>query len=398
MQRRLVHLRSAEDSRTLSRRLARPVEDDNFRGFAAMAPLPSEATLHLLRSSLARAPVRVVAGARGVALVGDLFSLFAAGRELKEREERVAAELGEWIEHAAAAIDGPPAPLPLGGRRLDWTRPVVMGIVNVTPDSFSDGGRFLTPDAAIAHGLELAAEGADILDVGGESTRPRGQTYGAGASEVPADEEIARVVPVLRGLEARTDVPLSVDTRKSIVAQAALDAGATMVNDITGLLHDPALAQVVSTAGVPLCLMHTPADVESLAHEAPSEDVLGEVLNGLTRSIDAATAAGVERARLIVDPGIGFGKTVAGNLLLLHHLEAIAALGLPVLVGASRKSSIARAGSGTGEALPLGERLFASVGAAVAAYLGGAHLLRVHDVRATIEALRVAQAIRTALD
>jgi dihydropteroate synthase len=268
-----------------------------------------------------------------------------------------------------------------------------MGVVNVTPDSFSDGGRFHTPDAAIAQGLRMVEQGADLLDIGGESTRPKGKTYGEGATTVPVEEEIARVVPVIRGLRARVATPISIDTRKSEVARAAIEAGADLVNDVTGLLHDSLIADVVVETGVDLILMHTPRDIEALVHEEPSADVLTEVLTGLEAAI--ARARGLPKERLLLDPGLGFGKTVSGNLQLLKHLDRVCALGYPVLVGASRKAFLAKAAAGEGGAVaPATERLGASVGAAVTAYLNGAHILRVHDVFETVQALRVAAAIR----
>ncbi len=271
-----------------------------------------------------------------------------------------------------------------------------MGVVNVTPDSFSDGGQFASPDAAVAQGLALVAAGADVLDVGGESTRPAGKTYGAGAQTVSEADEIGRVVPVIAGLRAATDLPISVDTRKSPVARAALDAGADIVNDVTGLLHDPAIAEVVRERGASLVLMHVPRDIEELGHEEPSDDILGDVLSGLQSALRRAD--GIPRGNLLLDPGIGFGKTLAHNLYLLRHLEAIRALGYPVVVGASRKSSIARAAAGGGPVPPVTDRVGASVGAAVMAYNNGAHVLRVHDVKETVQALRVAAAIRGAKD
>lgn len=399
MQARLMRIDAEDDARTLARLCGRVAEDPNVRGFAAVWSPLGERQTHLVRESLARLRLFVVDGPRGWALVGDPFTLFTAGRELVERTDPEVAALGGWLRDAAAAVDGAPEPLAVGSARFDWARPLVMGVVNVTPDSFSDGGRYLDPAAAVAHGLALVAAGADLLDVGGESTRPRGAAYGEGALTVPTDEEIARVAPVIRALRERTTVPVSVDTRKAAVAAAALEAGAAMVNDVSGLRHDAALATVVARAGVPLCLMHTPVDIEGLSHERPSDDILGEVLGGLCRAMDRAAEAGVARTRLLVDPGIGFGKSAAHNLYLLRHLEAVVALGRPVLVGASRKASLARAAAGDGPgALPMEERLPASLAAAVTAVLRGAHVVRVHDVRETVQALRVVTAIRTAGD
>lgn len=392
--RRLVRLETQNSAVKACRRIGRVVEDPNLRGWAALVPGASTATAHVIRAGLGRSRVLVLEGREGVGLLGDPFALFTAGRELAALEHPEVRELGEWLSKAAENADGQPAAMRVGRRTFDWSAPVVMGIVNVTSDSFSDGGRYLDPQQAIEHGLRLVEEGAELLDVGGESTRPRGATYGEGARTVSIEEEIARVVPVVKGLAARTEVPISIDTRKAEVARAALEAGAVLVNDVSGLLHDEALAQVAAEFDAALCLMHTPRDIESLSHEEPSTDVIGEVLGGLERSVARALERGVKRERLLVDPGIGFGKTQAGNLALLRHLESVAALGFPLLVGASRKSSIGRAASADGEPLPVDQRQAASVGAAVTAWLRGAHVLRVHDVRPTVEALRVAQAIR----
>jgi dihydropteroate synthase len=297
------------------------------------------------------------------------------------------------ISAGARNIRATPAPLRARGRVFDWSRPVVMGIVNVTPDSFSDGGQFLDPSSGIAHGLQLASEGADILDVGGESTRPRGKTYGEGALTVSVDEEIARVVPVIRGLRERTDVPISIDTRKSAVARAALDAGADIVNDVTGLIHDLSLADVVADAGASIVLMHTPRDIEELQHKVASADILGEVQHGLEAALRRAQR--IPRERIVLDPGIGFGKSDRNNFYLMKQIASLRALGHPLLVGASRKASIAKAAAGEGSVAPPNERVASSVAAAIASYMGGAQMLRVHDVRATVEAVRVAASIRS---
>lgn len=395
---RILRLEDETDASEVCRRVDRLVPDPNLRGWAAILGACGDDELHLLRQALQRTRVFVLTGRSGVALLGDLYALHLAARELGELGASRLSTMGRELMRATEVLDGRPPPLEIGARSFDWSRPVVMGIVNVTPDSFSDGGRYSEVEAAVRHGVSLAEEGADVLDVGGESTRPRGATYGEGAQTVPVEEEIARVVPVIRGLRERVEVPISIDTRKAAVARAALEAGATMVNDVSGLKHDPSLAKVAAERGAALCLMHTPADIESLKHEVPCADVIGEVLSGLRASLEEAVRRGVRREHLVVDPGIGFGKTYAGNLLLLRHLEAVAALGPPVLVGASRKATVGRAGAAWGEGtpLPVSERLHASVGAAVTAWLRGAHLLRVHDVRATVEALRMAAAIRGA--
>jgi len=255
----------------------------------------------------------------------------------------------------------------------------VMGIVNVTPDSFSDGGRYLDRDAAIAHGHELRAAGAAILDVGGESTRP-------GAAAVDAATEKDRVVPVIEALAA-AGARVSVDTSKAEVAAAALAAGAEIVNDVTAL-GDPEMAPVCAAAGCGLILMHMKGTPRTMQDDPTYDDVVAEVREFLAARLEAAVDAGIERERVWLDPGIGFGKTVDHNLELIARLDRIAELGRPVVVGASRKRFI---GAVTGR--PVDERIGGSIAAAVAAVAAGASVLRVHDVAPTVEALRVAEPI-----
>jgi dihydropteroate synthase len=254
--------------------------------------------------------------------------------------------------------------------------PLVMGIVNVTPDSFSDGGDFLGPDAAIAQGLRLAAEGAAILDIGGESTRP-------GHAPVAAEEERARVLPVIHGLMRQIDVPISIDTMKAEVAEAAIAAGAAVVNDVWGFQHDPDIARVVAQTGVPAILMHNREAVD------PKLDIVADVIAFLSRSIDIALAAGVKRERLIVDPGFGFGKTHEQSLRLIHELARLDIFGLPILVGVSRKRAI---GQVTGRTEPR-ERLAGSLAAALIAAEQGAAIIRVHDVAPHVDAMKMFAAI-----
>lgn len=271
--------------------------------------------------------------------------------------------------------------LECNGRMLRLDVPRVMGIVNVTPDSFSDGGAHDSSDAAIAHGLRLAEEGADILDIGGESTRP-------GAAEVPLEEELRRVLPVIEGLAARTALPISIDTSKPEVMQAAVAAGAGMINDVFGLRREGAL-DAAAALGVPVVLMHmlgAPRDMQ----DAPQyDDVVGEVHRFLAERIFAAEMAGIARKRILVDPGFGFGKTTAHNMTLLAQLARLVELGVPVLAGLSRKRSI---GELTGREKP-GERVSGSVAAHLIAAQNGARLLRVHDVAATVDALKVWAAV-----
>jgi dihydropteroate synthase len=254
-----------------------------------------------------------------------------------------------------------------------------MGIVNATPDSFSDGGAFATPEDAAEHGVRLAAEGAAILDVGGESTRP-------GANPVGADEEIGRVVPVIAALSRRVGTPISVDTSKARVAAAALAAGAGIVNDVWGFQRDPDMARVVADNGAAAVLMHNRASAD------PALDVVADILAFLSRSIDIALAAGIAEARLIVDPGFGFGKTPAQNLSLIRRLREIAALGRPVLLGVSRKGTI---GLVTGQKAPA-ERLAGSLAAGLLGVINGAAILRVHEVAPHVQALQVAHAVAAA--
>ncbi len=263
--------------------------------------------------------------------------------------------------------------------------PLLMGIVNATPDSFSDGGRYLDPRDAVAHALRLADEGAAILDIGGESTRP-------GAEPVDLDEELARVIPVIEGLKGKTKARLSVDTRKPEVARAAVAAGASIWNDVTALTYSPESLKAAAALDCDIVLRHAQGDPRTMQDRPHYDDVVGEVGAFLAARLEAAAAAGVSRARLILDPGIGFGKTVGHNLALLANIPRFAALGAPLLVGASRKRFIA-ALDRPGEAA---ERLGGSLAAALAAASGGAAILRVHDVAATRQALAVAAAIRGA--
>ena len=255
-----------------------------------------------------------------------------------------------------------------------------MGVVNVTPDSFSDGGRFLSPGAAIAHGRRLADEGAAIVDVGGESTRP-------GASPVDAGEELRRVVPVLEGLAG---IPVSIDTSKAAVALRALELGAEMVNDVTALRGDPEMAAAVAEHGAYVCLMHMQGKPRTMQEAPRYGDVVSDVAAFLEERAAFAIAQGIAEEHVCVDPGIGFGKTPNQNLELVRRLDEIAALGFPVLAGISRKSTLGRV---LGDADATEGTVSASVGGAVAAFERGAWMLRVHDVRETVEALAVTAAI-----
>jgi dihydropteroate synthase len=261
-----------------------------------------------------------------------------------------------------------------------FPRPSVMGVVNVTPDSFSDGGEHFRPEDAVAAGRRMVEDGAVIVDVGGESTRP-------GAEPVPAEEELRRIVPVLEGLAG---LPVSVDTAKAEVARAALELGALMVNDVTALRADPALAGVVADSEAYLCLMHMQGEPRTMQVDPRYDDVVAEVTAFLEERLRFAVDAGIAEERICLDPGIGFGKTVEHNLELVRHLDLIAALGRPVLVGLSRKSTL---GKLLGDPQAKTGTTAASVSAAVLAYERGASILRVHDVREHVEALAVAAAL-----
>ena len=261
--------------------------------------------------------------------------------------------------------------------------PRVMGIVNVTPDSFSDGGRLASVEAAVAHGLRLLEQGADLLDIGGESTRP-------GADPVAEAEEIARVVPVIEGLRSVWDGPISIDTMKPAVARAAVAAGATMWNDVTALGFAPDSLATAAELGCDVVLMHMKGEPRTMQADPHYDDVVAEVADWLVARADAAMAAGVARERIWLDPGIGFGKTAAHNLALTAQLDRLAATGFPVLYGASRKRVIQ---SVDPAATDPADRLGGSLALALAAARAGASILRVHDVRETVQALAVQAAV-----
>ena len=271
--------------------------------------------------------------------------------------------------------------LDCAGRILRLDRPQVMGIVNVTPDSFSDGGAHDTTDAAVAHALRLVEEGADALDIGGESTRP-------GAAEVEVEEELRRVVPVIERLAAQVAVPISIDTSKPEVMRAAVEAGAGMINDVYGLRREGAL-DAAAALGVPVVLMHMQGEPRSMQAAPQYDDVVGEVHRFLAERIFAAEMAGIPKQRIVVDPGFGFGKDTAHNLQLLAQFERFAELGVPVLAGLSRKRSI---GELTGRDVPA-DRVAGSVAAHLIAAQRGAAIVRVHDVAATVDALKVWNAV-----
>lgn len=269
-----------------------------------------------------------------------------------------------------------PSPIELGART------VIMGIVNVTPDSFSDGGIFYSTDAAVKHALGMVDAGADIVDVGGESTRP-------GSEPVSEEEELRRVIPVIKEIRSASRVTISVDTCKPKVAEKAIEAGADIVNDITGFQGDLRLARVVALNRVPAVLMHIRGTPRTMQHNTEYRNLFGEILDYLLRSIELAVQAGCSEDSLVIDPGIGFGKAYRHNLEILQRLPELASLGRPILVGPSRKSFI-----GLTLGLPPGERLFGTVAAAAIAAWNGAHILRVHDVEPVRQVLDMVDAIR----
>ncbi len=268
-----------------------------------------------------------------------------------------------------------------GKYQLILNRPHVMGIVNVTPDSFSDGGQFPSTDLAVAHALKLIEEGADILDVGGESTRP-------GAAVVSLDEELKRVIPVIEALSKACHVPISIDTYKPEVMRQAIIAGADIVNDVRAL-QEPNALEIVAQSNVGICLMHMQGTPQTMQLEPHYADVVSEVKQFLVDRLNAALAHGIENNRILLDPGFGFGKTRAHNIALIQHLNEINTIGLPLLVGLSRKSVLGSIAGGDE-----GERLYASIAASVISAMKGAKILRVHDVKATVDALKVVSAIQ----
>ena len=272
------------------------------------------------------------------------------------------------------------------GLTLDMTAgPLIMGVLNVTPDSFSDAGQYAQPAAAVAHGLQMIADGADIIDIGGESTRP-------GSKPVSPQDQISRVLPVIEKLTAKSDKPISIDTTSAEVARAALAAGAVMVNDISAARHDPAMPELLAETACPVVLMHmqkTPADMQL---QPDYQDVVGEITAFLARALDRAVAAGVHRDRIIIDPGIGFGKTVQHNLQILHNLEKFTSLRRPLLLGTSRKSFIGKILSQDSPT----QRIWGTAATVALAVAAGANILRVHDVPQMAQVAAIAHAIRSA--
>ena len=285
-----------------------------------------------------------------------------------------------WLNYAMNTSDPSFSRFLCGKYQLDLSSPCIMGIVNVTPDSFSDGGRYDTVEKAVAHGLELVSEGAGILDIGGESTRP-------GAAPVSLEDELERVLPVIEQLSRTAGVPLSIDTYKPEVMRAAIAAGADIVNDVRAL-QEPGALEIVAASDAGVCLMHMQGRPQTMQIDPQYEDVVHEVNAFLAQRLAVAEAAGIVRERVVLDPGFGFGKKTEHNLQLLRQLDTTLALGRPLLIGLSRKSVLGQITGGDVDV-----RLHASLAASVISVMKGARIVRVHDVKATADALKVAAAI-----
>jgi len=391
---RLLAIGSRDDA---ERELARIGVDP--RGIAMMSPKSQTRCIHLGRLLCSQANILKqemlalggdAAVARGtVACSIDRTDVILIGTEKQLRrlcEKLVSqpfalADLARELTTLLAAVAQGPAPWKTARRTLALDRPLIMGILNITPDSFSDGGRFFDPGRAVERALEMEAEGADIIDIGGESSRP-------GAPQVSADEELRRIAPVIEQLAGRLSTPLSVDTWKGTVAREALGCGAEIINDISGLTFDPLMAQIAADSGAGVVIMHTRGTPDTMQSDTLYHDLLGEIMAALRSSLERAAAAGVERERIAVDPGIGFAKDTAANLEILRRLREFTSFGLPLLVGTSRKSFI---GNTLGQAT--GERMTGTAVTVALAIAHGANILRVHDVRAMREAAAMASAI-----
>jgi len=265
-------------------------------------------------------------------------------------------------------------------------RTLVMGVLNVTPDSFSDGGRFFDAERAVEKAMAMERGGADLLDIGGESTRP-------GSAGISAQEELARVLPVLQALRGRMKIPVSIDTQKSEVAEAALDAGAQIINDISGLKSDPRISEVAARRRVPLILMHMRGEPRTMQSGGFARDVMKDVMQGLRKSVGVARKAGVGKSQIVLDPGIGFGKSFAQNYELLQKLPQLAKLGYPLLVGTSRKGFLGATLAREGKPAPPEERIWGTAATVTASILNGAHIVRVHDVSEMVQVARVADCL-----
>lgn len=314
--------------------------------------------------------------------------IFGTQKQLRELTDKLKIhqfglpELAKEIEKALQNYDAVPKPIKFGNKVLNiGERTFIMGVLNVTPDSFSDGGKFTDVDKAVAHAVQMVKDGADIIDVGGESTRP-------GAEEVSAAVEQERVLPVIKALASRTDTIISIDTTKSEVAEAALKSGAKMVNDISGLRFDPEMAGVVAEYKVPICLMHIKGKPGDMQGDPRYPDLLGELIDYLGESIEIAGRAGILHEKIIVDPGIGFGKTVSHNLEILKRLKELKVLGCPIMVGASRKSLI-----GQVLGLPADQRIEGTAATVAVSIVNGVDIIRVHDIKEIVKVAKMTDAI-----
>jgi len=319
-------------------------------------------------------------------LLDSLFILDTCSRQVfaDEAGSRLKFTCREGDEAHSLLLVFPPMLWPTSKRTIDLSTPIVMGILNVTPDSFSEGGRFADLDAALVRAEEMIDEGATIIDIGGESTRP-------GSARVEEQVEIDRVVPVIEAIVSRFDIPISIDTSKSYVAESAIDVGAEIINDISGLRFDEGIAKVAAATNAGLVLMHSRGGFDTMHSQPPVENIVAEVSQDFYRSIAVAETNGVTKDKIVLDIGIGFGKTVEQNLELLARLDIIAGAfsDHAFLVGASRKSFIGKLLDGA----PPDQRLNGSIAAAVIAVMNGARIIRAHDVKATVDALKVAQAV-----
>jgi dihydropteroate synthase len=318
-------------------------------------------------------------------------------------DNRYSASLRVLFVCRTAFISAPPMPynvsmirrskfrLPLPSRTLALgERTLVMGVLNVTPDSFSDGGEFFNPEIAIARAHEVEKAGADILDIGGESTRP-------GAAAISADEETSRVLPVLNALRGHLHIPISIDTRKAAVAEAAIAAGAEIINDVSALQFDPALGETARRGRVPIILMHMRGEPQSMQKGPFAKNVFRDVTVGLRAAIARARRARIAKSQIVIDPGIGFGKSYRQNLELLAHLPRLAALGYPLVVGTSRKAFLGAALGSATSPVPPEKRIWGTAATVTAAILNGAHIVRVHDVAEMAQVARIADAIAAEL-
>lgn len=314
--------------------------------------------------------------------------VFGTQKQLRELIEKLKIhqfglpELAQEIEKALQNYDAVPKPIKFGNKVLNiGERTFIMGVLNVTPDSFSDGGKFTDVDKAVAHAVQMVKDGADIIDIGGESTRP-------GAATVLAEDEIKRVVPVIKELSKKIEMIISIDTTKAVVAKAAILAGAKMVNDISGLRFDPEMAGVVAEYKVPICLMHIKGKPGDMQDDPRYPDLLGELIDYLGESIEIAGQAGILLKKIIIDPGIGFGKTVSHNLEILKRLKELKVLGCPIMVGASRKSLI-----GQVLGLPADQRIEGTAATVAVSIANGVDIIRVHDIKEIVKVAKMTDAI-----